>query len=311
MKFIIGLICNIVLLVIPLAARNSGDSLAIAMGAYLFQNKNYPAASTEYKRALFINPTAAHNAYLWVQLAQAYEHLAQFETATVYYKKAVALPISSPLAFKIRFWLALDYLRLQKFPLANLEFFKVERLTADKRFKINAQAFRVLILIQQRQWKQALQTFQRLHQIWDVPPTVQPLFQEIETLLQILVTQPYRKSPTTAKWLSTVLPGAGQMYAGDWRNGLNALLLNVGTTYLLWQSITIRSILDLTLIGSFVWWRYYEGNRFRAETIARNKNIMYQRKVERQLLERLSQLAPYLPAVQLHFTAEDFQGRNQ
>ena len=42
-----------------------------------------------------------------------------------------------------------------------------------------------------------------------------------------------RKDPLKAKYLSLVLPGAGQVYSGDLRNGLNAFFINGLSAFML------------------------------------------------------------------------------
>lgn len=73
-----------------------------------------------------------------------------------------------------------------------------------------------------------------------------------------------RKKPKTAKVLSMVLPGAGQLYAGDYRNALNSFGLNALMAYWFIYTAQTFTFSDAILsTGSWVF-RYYAGGYQRA-----------------------------------------------
>lgn len=80
-----------------------------------------------------------------------------------------------------------------------------------------------------------------------------------------------RKNPNTAKWLSIFVPGLGQLYAGDYRNGINSMLLNALTaTWFVFTAVTI-SLPDAGMsVGSWLL-RYYAGGYKRAPVIVEEK----------------------------------------
>lgn len=82
---------------------------------------------------------------------------------------------------------------------------------------------------------------------------------------------PHRYNARRAKLLSTFIPGAGQLYIGDVKNGLNSLLLTGGIVALGFNYILYYSWLD-SLISIAPWFqRYYLGGRNRAEQLAIDK----------------------------------------
>ncbi len=297
-KFGIGLAFSLLFCILQWAhAQPTPDSLVVAVGDRFFAVQNYPAAITEYQRALYLNPRTSYQPYLWLQMARCYKQLGNYTTSADYLKKILHFPLSPSVRETIRFHLALTYLLAQKPALANLEFFKLEKQTADSLREVTFRAFRLLTLILQHQWALALQEARQLRPLFSAE--AQPILQRIIAQLSELAEHPHLKSPTIAHRLSTILPGSGQIYAGDWRNGINAFLLNAGTVYLLWQSITIGSWLDLALIGSFVWWRYYEGNRVRTTLIVQKRNAKYIHSMTNNLLTDLQQLGQFLPPIAL------------
>jgi|GEM_PF-367881 len=96
-----------------------------------------------------------------------------------------------------------------------------------------------------------------------------------------------RKSPKTARVLSMVLPGAGQFYAGDIKNGLNSLLLNALLGY--WFVATGISYTFLDAAATVTPWlfRYYGGGIRRAGEILEKKKEERLRKVFRNVLIKI------------------------
>lgn len=75
------------------------------------------------------------------------------------------------------------------------------------------------------------------------------------------------KNPQTAKWLSIIIPGSGQFYAGDLKNGLNSMGLNAVMAWWFIYTIQKTSLNDAILsTGSWVF-RYYAGGYKRAAII--------------------------------------------
>lgn len=87
-------------------------------------------------------------------------------------------------------------------------------------------------------------------------------------------------SPKKARILSMFIPGLGQVYAGDWQNGLNSFLLNAGFAVLAVQTAFQYSIWDVA-ISILPWYqRYHMGGYMGAERIAyekieREKGLIY------------------------------------
>lgn len=107
--------------------------------------------------------------------------------------------------------------------------------------------------------------------------------QQLDSLFDVLrnIKHP---NPKTAKLLSILLPGAGQFYAGDIKNGLNSLLLT-GGFFALGLAVGVNySLIDAA--ASVVPWiqRYYIGGFNRAARIAATKKQEKQDAVYQKIL---------------------------
>ena len=88
--------------------------------------------------------------------------------------------------------------------------------------------------------------------------------------------KPY--SVNFAKIFSMIIPGAGQFYTGEYLSGFLSLGWNV-----LWGYLTIKSfiddrVFDGIMIGSFLWFRFYNGNIYNAKKFAKEKNLIISNK---------------------------------
>lgn len=96
-----------------------------------------------------------------------------------------------------------------------------------------------------------------------------------------------RKSPKTARILSMVLPGAGQFYAGDYKNGLNSLTLNVLLGYWFVSTGISYSLVDAFATVTPWFFRYYGGGVRRAGEILEKKKEARLRSIFRKSLETI------------------------
>ena len=90
------------------------------------------------------------------------------------------------------------------------------------RLRQRARFLRGVAYLYQFKWEQARLVFQTY---FDEIPDAARAAAKIDALFSEAINLP-QKSEKVARLLSTFLPGLGQTYAGDWKNGLNALLLN-------------------------------------------------------------------------------------
>jgi tetratricopeptide (TPR) repeat protein len=99
-----------------------------------------------------------------------------------------------------------------------------------------------------------------------------------------------RKSPDCAVWLSTALPGAGQLYAGHPWDALNAVVVNAGLITLICGAVKQEWYLEGVLLFLYPLRRYYLGNRNNARIAAEGRNRTVDERYRRQLLEGIASI---------------------
>lgn len=97
-----------------------------------------------------------------------------------------------------------------------------------------------------------------------------------------------RLSPSTAKLLSTLLPGAGQVYTGHYLDGLDSLAVTAGSATLVAWCIATQNYAEAVLGFFYLLQRYYAGSRQNAERQALERNSQINRRIASELLLVLS-----------------------
>lgn len=92
-------------------------------------------------------------------------------------------------------------------------------------------------------------------------------------------------SPNLARVLSIILPGAGQLYAGDFKNGISSLLVVGGFTALAINTAIVYSI-PIAALATGSWaLRYYAGGFQRAATITQKRINKKRQKIYLEVLD--------------------------
>lgn len=118
-------------------------------------------------------------------------------------------------------------------------------------------------------------TYYGLNKFEECKTTLLELETDSVTRLQLIklidrAERAQKRNPKTAKILSMIIPGLGQFYAGDIKNGINSLLITSAFFYLTVNTSIQYSMLEATSV--LPWFsRYYMGGYKRAETITINR----------------------------------------
>jgi hypothetical protein len=81
-----------------------------------------------------------------------------------------------------------------------------------------------------------------------------------------------QKSPRKAALLSVICPGAGEIYGGNTKLGIQDFLLNLGSGFLLYNAMKKKKYVDAALIFSLVFNRFYVGSIHNAQRSAQETN---------------------------------------
>ena len=254
------------------------EELPLSLGSHLAAQGNYDAAITEYKRFLFFHPDDSRVGEVYYNIGLAYKTQGLWTEAITALRTATYLAIDSETKSAYQLALAVTLIATKNYDLAQLELIKVVLR------KPSVPLFRRVLFLQgvtyiyQFRWEEARNVLKDY-----------TTDERLDARFDSAINMP-QKSVKIARVLSTILPGAGHIYAGDWRDGLNALLLNGALGFLTVDAVLDGHYTDAALWAGIVFLRYYRGNTFRAKEAVSQFNLRESRRAAEALLQRLQEI---------------------
>ena len=253
----------------------------------------YKEAALEYKRYLFCADYAPleHEDQAFIELSRYYHKTGDYTTAINYIKSAINIikeknPSSADLeelylehiillankSTKDQDWLERDpsILGYINFPVYSQ---KVKKLAYISLIKSNLENW---------EWERAQKEFTDFTTLY---PDLYTL-EEIQKFNKLIEEQKNakEKNPKLALYLS-IIPGLGQTYAGNPKDGLNAFILNASLIAASTYSLITQNYADFILVEIELLIRFYKGNLANAEQEAVKYNLEQNEKYAHKMME--------------------------
>lgn len=230
---------------------NFGDSLL-----YL---QKYSAAINEYQRAFFFSESKGKQ-ILSTKISYCCMAQKDFNTARAFSDSAYFYSITDSIKLECRFNKMMSYILEANYGYAIL---KIDELETDssKYFKLKKDLYSGIAYFGLGEYDHS---FKLLNKILAQADTgmVSEFNQLIENRRKL-----ERPSPLLATLMSTILPGSGQCYTGQFSSGINSLFLLTGLTL-----ITLYMPETAFLIAPFIY-RYYIGGIIHANRFAKMRRM--------------------------------------
>lgn len=259
-------------------ARVSLSDDILTLADWLLKQKSYHEAITECKRFIFFNPEGEDAAYALYRMGLAYRSEHKWKEAVDALRASILATEDPKIADERRIILATTLIASGNYSLARLELLGVSEMPLRPR----SLYFYGIASLYMSDWSNAREAFGQFYSGY-AGGQMTDRAEEVERMLASV--EPSYRSPGLARFLSAIIPGLGQMYAGDWRDGLNALVLNGLAMGLIANAIHRKDYRDATLISS-ISIRYYTGNIYNAEVDVRK----YNKSLDRENAMRVLQL---------------------
>ena len=250
----------------------------LSLAEHLFAQGNYDAAITEYKRFLFFQRDDTRVGEVYYNIGLAYRAQGLWTEAIAALRTATYLATDSETKSEYQLELAVTLIATQNYDLARLELIKVTMRTPSALHYRRALFLQAVAYIYQFRWEEARESLKNY-----------TTDARLDTLLDAAADMP-KKSIRVARILSAIFPGAGQTYVGDWRGGLNALVLNGALGFLTVDAVLDGYYIDAALWTGLIFWRYYRGNTFRAGQAAEQFNLQESHRAAEAILQRLQEI---------------------
>lgn len=248
----------------------------------LFDKKDYAGASITYRRVIYFDKADIYRKYCYKNIADCLFETQQFEEAADYYELAFFQQKTDSLKAEVVFRKLACFLVLNNFEYAEVELLNLpDNLTTEQARRKTF--YSAVFNFSTEKFEQSQEQFLTLIPTSesDSRNRVIELFKKNEKISKL--------SPKKARIMSMILPGLGQFYAGDIKNGTNSILLTAGiATWGILAAIKSASPFD-ALITMVPWFqRYYTGGYKKAEQIAIDKKRARRAKVYNQLLDEVA-----------------------
>jgi tetratricopeptide (TPR) repeat protein len=243
----------------------------------------YEEAITEYKRYLFFNPDSP-SVEIYLSIADLYRDKGMLFDAQLALQSALTVASSDSMRDAIRIENSLLEMAEGKYPEAQMELLRIVSFSEKEDLRNRAALFLCLSHVLAGEWNAAIKISSG--GVASIP--VNNRLRLLDSLLRKIPRYSH-KSPIAAKWMSTVLPGLGQIYAHDVRNGLNALAISGVTLFMTVYSISYSYYTEAIILDVPLFWRYYSGNRWHASDAAEKYNAQKDRAMQKKIMELLLQ----------------------
>ena len=241
-------------------AQTLPETLQFADAEY--RSAQYALAASAYQRALYFGSDSI-GPYCLRQLAGCYEGLQDWDRANQYLEKIYYVGWNDSLQASLLLEKSANLLHARNFTSARQELLKIRINTRNTQWK-ELQVYRGMTCF-------GLGDYPASEQYFLGAVAGDSLRTREVSQLFVLNRKADRLHPGLARALSLVLPGLGQVYAGDWKDGINSLLLNAAFAGLFYNTVVELSLFDAT-VSVFPWFlRYYAGGSKRAGAIALQK----------------------------------------
>jgi len=261
MTFAIKILFTLIFIVVGTIGTYSQDSYQqqFELAKKHFDEENYFDAVTEFKSLLFFDKSGKYTYEANRLIGLSYKEGAKFSDAVHFLALAEMNAITSEQIFESKIEIIkINILRrTTNRALSLLDDLRNDERFNDKSDEINYWSGWAYIFADE--WEKASTSFALIDSI-----------HSLKAFCDSVKSDLY--DPTIAKALS-IVPGMGQFYTGEYVSGLISIGWNVLWGYLTINAFNEDRIFDGVMIGTLLWWRFYNGNLQNAEKFAQQKNL--------------------------------------
>ncbi|GAB3521059.1 tetratricopeptide repeat protein [Emticicia fontis] len=249
----------------------------------LYEKKDYAGAANTYRRVIFFDKKEEFRKLCYKNIADCLYATQNFEEAADYYELAFYQQKTDSTKTEVLLRKLSCFLITGNFEYGEVELVNIpDNLTPEQQRRKTF--YSAILHFSTEKYAESKKEFLALVDSNNVAAkqTIEELFVKNDKISRL--------NPKKAKVLSILMPGLGQFYAGDVKNGFNSFLLTGGiVTWGILAAIGSPAPLDI-FITMVPWFqRYYMGGYKKAEVIAENQKKKRRSKVYNKILDEVSQ----------------------
>ncbi|MDP8207505.1 MAG: hypothetical protein P9L92_12630 [Candidatus Electryonea clarkiae] len=219
---------------------------------------HYHAADADYKRILAYYEDEIQLSDVYYSIAMAYREMEKWDESIASLEQAIISADNDSIRGERKIDIAVTGIAAGNYSSAAFNLTRIATFSKYPQVRNRARFNLGICYIYTYKWEEAFDVLSQYYA--DIPDNK-------NQKLKIFSNDNYPtlKNPDRAKWLSTFLPGSGQMYAGAWWDGINSLLINGGIGYMTGSMIYRGLYSDALIVSLGLLPRFYQGNRYNAQ----------------------------------------------
>jgi len=263
--------------------NREAEDPALRLGDLYAGEGAFDQAITEYKRVLFFKQDEGMLSSVHARIASCYRAQQRWPEAIFHHRRSIQTATSLSEIEEREFDLITALFASGRENEAELHLLRLREYSLLDARRVSL--YLCVTFTYRGQWEKAAQELREAFPAEEVADIrLGEQIEKLERLFAEAESEP-RKSPNGAVWLSTAVPGAGQLYAGDPWDGLNAFVVNAGLVTLIIAAVKQEWYLEGVLLFLYPLRRYYLGNRENARLAAERRNLAVDERYRQQLLK--------------------------
>jgi tetratricopeptide (TPR) repeat protein len=254
----------------------------------LFNKEAYSSAISEFQRFIYFFPDDSRIPAAMSYMGKSYLNNGQYDDAINTFQNLIDQYDEHKKALLAFFDISECYLRLQQPQQALISLQNLIKISDDPKLADKAYYRMGWILVKIGSWQDAVNAFEMITPQLRKEKTLNNLTETLKTDKKIPL-----KNPQLAGFLS-VIPGAGQLYCGRYKDALSAFIVNGG---LIWAAVESfdNEMYSLGTTITIFGFGFYIGNIYGAITSAHKYNQIQTQKYIRQLQKQyhIGLLSPF------------------
>ncbi len=255
-------------------AQSTNDTLKLKQLAdSFFVSGSFYKAAIYYQKLEFFLQTETQKNKARLMVANAYKHQGNYTEGLNSLNTINLSDAPDSLIYNVKYQSALMSYLSNDLPAADAYLQQLSYLVKDSSFVFNSLLLHALVLNEQYKWSEAAVKLKMLNEhLFQFNGAIYQFNQHCIDSLYSNKLQPKLKSPDKASRLSTFLPGAGQFYTKNYREGIFSFLSLAITTGAMVTGIVFQYYFTSIFVGNLLIGKFYLGGVKRSEFLAEKYN---------------------------------------